>query len=411
MRMLTNAPVHKSIALVAITRSGLEVALRLQRELSTDYVAIYASQRALKTQGLSAQDAGENDSRYTITSFETVGPLLAHLWRTTNQIVLIFALGAAIRLIAPLLQDKHTDPGVVVIDDVGRFAISVVAGHMGEANSLAKQCADVLGAIPVVTTASDMHNTLAADLLGRNLGWQIEDASHMTAVSASIINSETVAILQEVGKLDWLGCEQPWPKNLTRVSNLKDVSSSTFTALLVISDRVMEELPKGLPSVVYRPPTLVLGVGCRRGISFNSLDAFIKETLAVHRLAFKSIAVLATAEIKKDEFALQKLAEQYRWSFEVHPVEALNLMTPIPNPSERVQKLVGTPSVCEAAALLSSEGGELVVCKHKGEGMTVAVARRSTWAHGRSIPGIASDHVAEKIPTRVNPADGRQEIA
>jgi cobalt-precorrin 5A hydrolase len=399
MEMLTDTPVTKRIALVVLTSSGLKLALRLQPELVGD-VHIYASQRALKTQDTVAEDAGKASRHRTITSFEMVGPLLGHLWQTHDQIVLFFALGAAIRLIAPLLQDKHVDPGVVAIDDAGRFAISVVSGHIGDANGLAKQCADLLGAIPVVTTASEGHNTIAVDLLGRTMGWHVEDTSHMTAVSASIVNGEAVAVLQEAGDFDWWESERPWPKNLFRVAHQREVSASTYAALLVISDRIMEGLPQVLPTIVYRPPTLVLGIGCRRGVSFTDLDAFIKETLTTHGFAFQSIAVLATAEIKADEVALQMLAKRYKWSFEVHSVEALKTVTPIPNPSERVQKLVGTPSVCEAAALLSSNRGELVVCKHKGEGMTVAVARRPSLESGRSIAGMANTHVVEET-TRV----------
>ncbi len=406
--MLTNAPAPKHIALVVISRSGLELALRLQRELSAD-VHLYASQRALKTQDMLAQDAGANGSQQAITSFEKVGPLLARLWRTTNQIVLFFALGAAIRLIAPLLRDKHTDPGVVAIDDAGRFAISVVSGHMGDANGLAKQCATLLGAIPVVTTASDVHDTLAMDLLGRNMGWHVEDASHMTTLSASIVNGEAVAVLQEAGNLDWWESERPWPKNFARVNNVSDVDTSTFAALLVISDRIIEGLPEELPTLVYRPPTLVLGVGCRRGVPFSSLDAFIRETLAAHRFAFQSIAILATAEIKSDEVALQMLTKRYHWSFETHSVEALKTMTSVPNPSEQVHRLVGTPSVCEAAALLSSKGGELVVFKHKGEGMTLALARRKPSEFSRNITSIANDHVVEKTPTIVYPGAGGEQ--
>src|SRR2546426_1914264 len=129
--MLTDTPATKRIALVVLTRSGLKLALRLQPELVGD-VHIYASQRALKTQDTAAEDAGKDSTHRTITRFEMVGPLLARLWRTTDQIVLVFALGAAIRLITPLLQDKHVDPGVVAIDDAGRFALRVGSGHRGD---------------------------------------------------------------------------------------------------------------------------------------------------------------------------------------------------------------------------------------------------------------------------------------
>jgi len=362
---------NKRIALVVLTRAGLALAIRLQRELGTE-VHIYASQRACKAYAVLA----EQDTNISITSFETVAPLLSQLWTTYDQIVLFLALGAVIRLIAPLLQHKHKDPGVVAIDDADQFAISVVSGHIGGANGLAVRCAELLSGTAVVTTASDVHNTLAVDLLAQAQGWYIEDASALTAVSAAIINREPVAILQDCGELDWWGNERPWPDNLIHVTNPQQASN--FAALLVIADRIIEGLPQNVPTLVYRPPTLVLGIGCRRGVPFSALDTFVKETLVEHRIAFQSIAVLATADIKADEIALQMLAQHYGWSIETHAVETLKTITTIPNPSERVQRLVGTPSVSEASALLSSNEGELIVPKQKGEGMTLAIARKQT---------------------------------
>lgn len=358
---------HKRIALVAITRAGLALAVRLQRGLATE-VHIYANQRACK-----AQDAivGSN-TNISITSFETVAPLLSEIWSKYDQIVLFFALGAVVRLIAPLLHHKHQDPGVVAIDDAGLFAISVISGHIGDANGLAIRCAELLGASPVVTTASDVQNTLAVDLLAQTKGWYLEDTSALTTVSAAIVNREPVAILQDCGELEWWGNDS-WPDNLIQVTNPQQASN--FAALLVIADRLLEGLPQGVPTLVYRPPTLALGIGCRRGTSFSTLDTFVKETLAEHRIALHSIAVLTSADIKADEDALQMLAQRYGWPFETHTAEALKTVTAIPNPSERVQQLVGTPSVSEAAALLSSNSGKLIVPKQKGEGMTLAVAR------------------------------------
>ncbi len=405
--MHTDSTTTKRIALVVLTRAGLALALRLQRGLAAD-VHIYASPRAYPLKEIGASSRGDaplwpsakamhtisaeedcteapgqaqgaaptGKCHSSITRFETVAPLLSQLWTTYDQIVLFLALGAVVRLIAPLLQHKHIDPGIVAIDDAGRFAISVVSGHLGAANELTQCCAEVLGAIPVVTTASDVHNTLAVDLLAHTQGWHIEDPSTITTISAAIINGEAVAILQECAELDWWGSERPWPNNLLHVTNPQEVTAIRFAALLVIADRLIEGLPQDVPTLIYRPPTLVLGIGCRRGISFHMLDTFVKETLAEHQLAFQSIALLATADIKADEPALQQLVQRYGWSFATHAVTALRAMTEVPNPSERVQRLVGTPSVCEAAALLSSNGGTLIVPKQKGEGITVAIARR-----------------------------------
>src|SRR5690349_965525 len=132
---------RKRVALVVLTKAGLELALLIGRELAEDECRVYASARALNT--------GFSD--VLIIRFEQIGPTLADLWKAYDQLVLCFALGAAVRLIAPLLQDKRVDPGVVVIDDAGQFAISVVAGHLGGANDLATRCARILGALPVVT--------------------------------------------------------------------------------------------------------------------------------------------------------------------------------------------------------------------------------------------------------------------
>ncbi len=365
--MLTNTPSTRLTALVVLTGGGLELALRLQQGLEGD-AHIYANKRALKTR---FPEADAN----AIRSFDAVGLLLAQLWEAYDQIVLFFALGAAVRLIAPLLQDKHSDPGVVVIDDVGRFAISVVSGHAGGANDLTRHCAHLLGAVPVVTTASDVHNTLAVDLLGDTMGWHRENSSQVTAVSAAIVNGEPVAILQEAGQRDWWDTSSQSDDAKRRgeclVSDcIKSYSAPTWPRNLV-------PVKEGLPTIVYRPPSLVLGVGCRRGVSFAALDLFTKTTVKAHHLSFQSITVLASADIKADEGALQMLAQHYSWRFETHTVEALKTVTAIATPSERVQRLIGTPSVSEAAALLSSHNGQLVVCKQKGEAMTLAVARRS----------------------------------
>jgi cobalt-precorrin 5A hydrolase len=356
-------------ALVVLTKDGMELAWRVRQGLAGE-THIYANQRALKAR---PPETGVN----AIRSFDAVRSLLSQLWETYDQIVLFFALGAAIRLIAPLLRDKHSDAGVVVIDDAGNFAISAVSGHAGGANNLAKQCASLLGAVSVVTTASDVHHTLAVDRLGETMGWRIENPSQVTEAAAAIVNGEPVAILQEAGQRDWWDDTCAWPENLIHVKSLSEVTTTTFAALLVISDHLLDGLPEGLPTIVYRPPSLVLGVGCQRGVSFATLDAFIKTTLQTHRLAFQSIAILATADIKANEVALQMLAQHYSWRFEIHTVEALKAMTAIATPSERVQRLIGTPSVSEAAALLSAREEQLVLGKCKEEGMTLAVARRS----------------------------------
>ena len=191
-----------------------------------------------------------------------VGDQVPALFAAFDGIVAIVSLGAVVRLIAPHLKNKETDPAIVVIDEAGRFVIPVLSGHLGGANQLAGHLATALGAQAVLTTASDARETLAVDLLGRELGWTFE-ASHDEIVrcSAAMVNDEPVALIQESGSTDWWtrhanGRSGPLPANLTRFERLEDVPLDRFAAVLWISWRDMPaEIASQLAGrrVVYRP--------------------------------------------------------------------------------------------------------------------------------------------------------------
>ncbi len=360
------APLPERVACITLTRAGLESARRLRTGLPMR-VDLYASARAVD---------GANDYQ----RFDRVGTLLPSLWAEHDGLVLCFALGAAVRLIAPLLRDKRVDPAVVVIDDAARFAISVVSGHLGGANALAEVCAGVLGATAVITTATDARGTLAVDLLGREFGWQLDPCSQLTPVTAALATGAPVAIMQEAGETDWLPPGEVLPVGVMSVSDLAAVDANAYAGGVLITDRLADVLPAGMPWVVYRPRSLVVGMGCRRGVPCASLDALVREALAANTLSPLSLAAIATASLKRDEPALQELARRYGVPLVTFPEEELARVA-TPMPSERVRTLVGTPSVSEAAALLASAGGELIVRKRKGEACTVAVARKS-WSAG-----------------------------
>lgn len=191
-----------------------------------------------------------------------VGDQVPALFAAFDGIVAIVSLGAVVRLIAPHLGNKETDPAVVVVDEAGRFAIPVLSGHLGGANALAGHLATALGATPVLTTASDARQTLAVDLLGRELGWTFE-ASHdeIVRASAAVVNDEPVALVQEAGRRDWWpghanGREGPLPANLTLFERLEDVDLDRYAAVLWVSER---PIPPALAAqlagrrVIYRP--------------------------------------------------------------------------------------------------------------------------------------------------------------
>jgi cobalt-precorrin 5A hydrolase/precorrin-3B C17-methyltransferase len=282
---------------------------------------------------------------------------LQRAWKECDGIVLFLAAGAAVRLVVPLLEDKRHDPGVVCVDDAGRFAVALVGGHGGGANALAARVSDTLGAAPVVTTASDAVDVPALDSLGAGLGFKIEDGSDLAAVGAALVSGEQVTMVSE---RRWpLG---PLPENVVRAEEPKP-------PVILISDRLVD-VPR--PAVIYRPPSLIVGVGCSRGAGVGEILDLIHSSLNEAKLSEKSIASLASVEAKSDEAGLLEAAEELGVPLRFYAAEELSAME-VPNPSPVVEDAVGTPSVAEASVLAS--GAEILVEKKKSEIATVAVGR------------------------------------
>lgn len=282
---------------------------------------------------------------------------LRRAWSECDAVVLFIATGAAVRLVAPLLADKHSDPGVVCVDDAARYAISLTGGHEGGANVLARRVAESLGAEPVVTTASDALGLPVLDSFGAHLGLELEEDSDVAAVGAALVSGERVRLYSEAR---WP--TGPLPENVVR-------SYGPEPPAIVVSE-LLTEFPR--PSVVYRPPSLVAGVGCSRGASADEIYVLLQTSLAEAGLSAKSVAVLASVEAKAGEKGLLEAARRLGvpvWCFSAEELAA----RAVPNPSDVVERAVGTPSVAEAAVLAS--GAELVVEKHKSEMATVAVGR------------------------------------
>jgi cobalt-precorrin 5A hydrolase/precorrin-3B C17-methyltransferase len=288
---------------------------------------------------------------------------LATAWNECERIVLFLATGAAIRLVAPLLADKSRDPGVVCVDDAGMFAVALTGGHDGGANTLAERAADTLGAMPVITTASDSLGVAALDSLGEKLGFEVEEGSNLATVGAALVSGETV----------WLVSERRWPIG-PLPKNVVSVDASTHLEelegpLIVISDELVD-VPR--PSVVYRPPSLVVGVGCSRGASAAEILSLLDSALHEAGLSRKSIRTLSSIDVKSDEAGLLEAANSLGVPIYFHSAEEL-AAADVPNPSPVVARAVGTPSVAEASVIAS--GAKLLLEKRKSSNATVAIGR------------------------------------
>ncbi len=213
------------VSVLAITKNGIKIGLTLN-ELFPSW-KIYAP--------IKFSDENSKINWYS----EASGDKIAELFKTNDALICLFSLGAVIRLISPYMKDKKTDPAVIVIDDRTTFVISVLSGHLGGANKLTEEIAEKLNATPVITTAADVNKTIAVDLLGRELGWKIDDDSNVTKISAFMVNEEKIGIYQDVGSKDWWS--KKLPKNVTIYSTIDELKNSQSKGFLIISDKKIDE--------------------------------------------------------------------------------------------------------------------------------------------------------------------------
>ncbi len=348
------------VAIVAITKNGIGIAKNLKAKF-------------LSWQVFVPSKFSDNDSR--INWFEdSTTTKVGELFKNYEALVCIFSLGAVIRLVAPHMKDKKTDPAVVVIDDTGKFAISTLSGHLGGANKLTYDIAEAIGATAVITTAADVNKTIAVDLVGKEFGWQIDDDSNVTKVSAFMVNEEKIGVFQDAGERDWWLPKRELPKNVQIYSTIEEMARSDCRGFLIISDKVMQDKKLLERAVVYRPKTLVVGVGLHWDTSKDTIREGIEFCFSRFEISTKSIAKFASISKEAQVAGLRELADEMRISVDYYEKQELARIT-IPNPSEVVQTFEGTPSVSEASAIKSS-GGRLIVEKQKfPPNLTIAVAR------------------------------------
>jgi cobalt-precorrin 5A hydrolase len=345
------------ISVLAITKNGVKMGLSL-KNLFPDWQIFAPSKFSDKNEMINWYD----DS----TSIKIVD-----LFQSNDALICLFSLGAVIRLIAPHIKDKKTDPAVIVIDDKAQFVISVLSGHLGGANELSNNIAEKINATPVITTAADVNKTIPVDLVGKEFGWKIDDDTTVTKVSAFMVNKEKIGVFQDAGEKDWW--KKELPDNVSKYENFEGLKNSTSKGFLIISDQTFnDEILEN--AVVYRPQTLVVGVGLHWDTSKDTIKNGLRSSLEKFHLSSKSLARFVSIKKEKDVEGLIELGKEMDVPIEYIDREELATIT-TPNPSKTVQAFEGTSSVSEAAALKSSSG-KLIVEKQKfPPNLTIAIAR------------------------------------
>lgn len=274
-----------------------------------------------------------------------VGDAVRAAFAECEQLVCFLATGAVVRLVAPLLEGKAADPGVVCVDEGGRFAVSLLGGHGGGANELAAEVGRLLGAEPVVTTATDSAGLAGLDTLG------LPVEGDVAGVSRALLDGGPVVLDAEVA----------WPLPALPVLPSAGRQAAQGAPVVRVTDRAVEP---GAREVVLRPPSLVVGVGASRGVAAEEVLGLVEGALRGAGLSARSVARLATVDAKSGEPGLIAAAERLGVPLVTYSARELAAVT-VPNPSRAPLDAVGTPSVAEAAALAG--GGELLVPKRKSE--------------------------------------------
>jgi cobalt-precorrin 5A hydrolase len=350
----------KKYAVWAITPNGVELAKTISEKLLD--VDVFISDK------LSANEI-------QTTAFEVFADALSEQFRRYDGHVFIMATGIVVRMIAPLIQSKVEDPAVVVLDDRGLHAVSLLSGHIGGANALAIQIAESIDANPVITTATDVNQAPAIDVLATEKQLFIENPQAIRTVNMSLLKGEKIYVYDPFAWLQGLIPDSvAWSDTDKKHGSLaddEDVDKHQKTRVFI--DDVQVKLPPH--TLVLRPPTLMAGIGCNRDTAMQEMRELLERVFEQFNLSLHSLIGLASIRLKADEAGLLALAEDLDLPLNFYDKEELNRVKTIENPSLMVEKHVGVKSVCEAAAILAAQNGTLVVPKQTTRNVTIAVAR------------------------------------
>lgn len=271
-----------------------------------------------------------------------------------DALIFVGAAGIAVRAIAPHCKSKATDPAVVVLDECGRFAVPLLSGHLGGANALARALAEVCGAIPVITTATDANGVFAVDEWAKAQGCAVLEPERIKLVSGALLAGHTVRLASD------------WPVQGTPPAGVDPARTPAE------ADFALTLSPAG--DALHLVPRIgVLGIGCRRGTCAEQLEAAFADFCARHSLAPACIAAAASIDLKADEVGLLAFCRAHGWPITFYSAEQLRALSGPFTPSPFVQSVTGVDNVCERAAGLAS-GGCIRIPKQAGGGVTFALA-------------------------------------
>ncbi len=358
------------VAILCFTDSGLSIAQTLQKE--------YYRSKLFTT-----RTVVEDKQTQQITA---VSELMQQQFHKYDAWIFIGALGICVRSIAPYIVDKTTDPAVINVDEQGKFAQSVLSGHIGGANAMTQQIGRILTAQPVLSTASDVQALWALDTLAATYDWKMKNSHSLPQILSLFIHRKPTALILKTKDKGTDYLEKTCPDFVTIYYSIEACPIDNYELVLYVG---YERIDSSIPTISFYPPCIALGSGCAKDIAPQVLIAALETALIQEQIAIESICAIGSAIIKKEEQAYLDFASKYQIPFHTYTVDALNRI-PVATPSETVFKKVGVYGVSEAAAALIAGHNHWIATKTKiappsGKKLTYALSLLQSYERKASI--------------------------
>ncbi len=352
------------MAIIAVTAAGFNTAFRIQKCFPDADLFVSPGLQSCLPADLQV-GKGSEAKAYQGDLKTFTGTLFSRV----EALVFVSAVGIAVRVIAPYIKDKQSAPAVVVVDDTGRFAVSLLSGHLGGANRLAEVLAAELGATAVITTSTDRHGIMAYDLLAAQMNGKIEQLEDLKKISMAQLNGKQIAVYADTNiQLDLPG------KDLLLRNEEELVEKARYGAVWISSRKNPPRLASEAPLAVIRPPTLTVGIGCRKGTPALDILEAVQSALDMSGRSPASLYQLASLEVKAGEPGLLEAGRLLGVPLRFFSRENLREVEHLFNRSSFVQEAVGTGSVAEPCAYLGSGRGKMLLGKTTWKKITVALA-------------------------------------
>ena len=385
------------ISVISFTKTGQQLAERIRERMNgEDIITLYTkcssqnaqelqatinranrteqetnkAETAVSQKNMTEESATVSKKPDTIAVTTSLSEWTGEQMAARHALIFIGACGIAVRAIAPWIMDKLHDSPVLAADEMGKYVIPLLSGHVGGANELAVRLAGALGAIPVITTATDLHDSFAVDIFAKRNDLRICNREGIARVSAKVLAGEEITMSIQTGHL---AVDETIPPGVRLCAY-----PPTGKVDVLIADDTEEIFRKESAELLLQPKKYILGVGCKRDTDSTKLDLFLQKILEEQGIVIEQIAALASIDVKKEERCLLEFSEKYRIPFRTYTAQELQAVPGEFHSSEFVKAQVGVDNVCERAALKAAgTGGWILLGKQAQDGMTVAIAKRA----------------------------------